>query len=134
MPLFTVETTYRLPAFRHRTYRADSVEAACRLAVEDDDWSDESHDVETAGPNYVTGVWRGRDAAYRGTAIPVPDGFDDVAHRKARVFMRLLIILRVPAQPMGISQHDFDRWLPRAQKAIAAADAIIADEESATPR
>lgn len=134
MPFFTVETTYRLPVFRHRTYRADSVEAACRLAVEDDDWSDERHDVETAGHTYVTGIWRGRDAAYRGTAIPVPGGFDEVAHRKAQVFMRLLVLLRVPAQPMGLSEHDFVRWLPRAQKAIAAADAILADEQRSAPR
>lgn len=134
MPFFTVETIYRLPVFRHKTNHAASAEDACRRAVDDDDWWDERQDVETAGQTYVTGVWKGRDAAYRGQAIPVPDGFDDFAQRKAQMFRRLLLLLRVPAQPMGLSEHDFVRWLPRAKKAIAAAEAIIADEVQPIPR
>ncbi len=34
MPRFTIETTYRLPVYRHRTYEAETVEQACRLAIE----------------------------------------------------------------------------------------------------
>jgi len=34
---YTVETTFRLPVYRHRTYSAETAEAACRLAVEDGD-------------------------------------------------------------------------------------------------
>ena len=38
MPDCTIETSYRLPAYRHRTYQADTVALACRQAIEDDDW------------------------------------------------------------------------------------------------
>jgi hypothetical protein len=37
MPIFTIETTYRLPVYRQRSYEADSLAEACRFAVEDDD-------------------------------------------------------------------------------------------------
>lgn len=36
MPEYTIEVTYHLPVYRHRTYSADTSAAACRLAVEDD--------------------------------------------------------------------------------------------------
>lgn len=41
MALWTIETTYRLPVFRHKTYEAETLAQACRLAIEDDDWDDE---------------------------------------------------------------------------------------------
>jgi hypothetical protein len=59
MPKFTIETTYRLPIFRQRCYEAETLEAACRLAIEDEDWSDQKEDCETSGETYVTGVWAG---------------------------------------------------------------------------
>ena len=37
MPDYTIETTYHLPAYRHRTYSAATVAEACRLAIEDGD-------------------------------------------------------------------------------------------------
>ena len=39
MPVFTIETLYRLPIYRHRRFEAASVEGACQLALDDDDWS-----------------------------------------------------------------------------------------------
>lgn len=66
MPVFTIETTYRLPVFQHRSYEAETIADACRLAIEDDDWSHEKHDYESAGESCVTGAWQGRDVAYRG--------------------------------------------------------------------
>lgn len=36
MPAYTIETTYTLPIFRHRTYIADTPEAACKAALVDD--------------------------------------------------------------------------------------------------
>lgn len=72
MPSFTIETTYRLPVFRQHTYVADSVEAACRLALDDEDWSDGKEDYETPRPTYVTGIWPGANTAYQGEPIPVP--------------------------------------------------------------
>jgi hypothetical protein len=48
MPVFTLETTHRLPIFRHRNIEAPTLEEACRLAIKNDDWSGE-RDYETAG-------------------------------------------------------------------------------------
>ena len=36
MPDFTIETTYHLPVFRRRTYAADTLDAACSAAIDDD--------------------------------------------------------------------------------------------------
>ena len=75
MPVFTIETTYRLPVCRHQTYEAATTEEACRLAVDDDDWSDEKRDYESAGEPYVTGIWSGENAAYSGAAQPIPSHY-----------------------------------------------------------
>ncbi len=72
MPHFTIETTYPLPVYRHRSYEADTIEQACRLAIEDDDWSNETRDYESAGETIVTGIWDGADVAYRAPALPIP--------------------------------------------------------------
>ena len=90
MPLFTIETTYRLPVYRHRTYEADSLEAACRLAVDDEGWGDAEEDVDSSGETYVTGAWDGRDCAYSGPALAVPSHFDETVQRKADHFEILL--------------------------------------------
>ena len=31
MPIFTIETTYRLPVYRQRSYEAETLDAACAL-------------------------------------------------------------------------------------------------------
>jgi len=77
MPSFTIETTYNLPVYRQRTYRADSLEQACRLALEDQDWSDQKEDNGTPGTVHVTGIWPGADTAYKAEAIAIPDAFAD---------------------------------------------------------
>lgn len=128
MPLFTVETTYHLPVYRRRTYEAASAEDACHVALADDGWGDAEEDVDTSGETYVTGLWRGRkDNA--GSDIPAPERFGESVQRKALMFGVLLALLKEPAQKMGLSEHDFVRWLPRAQAAIAKADAIVRDAE-----
>ena len=58
MPRFTIETTYRLPVYRQRTYEAETLEEACRLAIDDDDWSEQKEDYESSGETYVTGAGR----------------------------------------------------------------------------
>jgi hypothetical protein len=60
MPRFTIETTYRLPVYRQRTYEAETLEGVCRLAIDDDDWSEQKEDYESSGETYVTGAWPGR--------------------------------------------------------------------------
>lgn len=54
--------------------------------------------------------------------------------RKAELFDTLVRLLREPAQPMGLSRHDFDSWLLRALAAIAAADGIFRDANIVQPR
>src|SRR5271170_2548557 len=77
MPQFTIETTYRLPVYRHRTYEANTLDQACQHAVEDDDWSDEKSDTDSSGETYVSGAWPGIDVAYTGSALPIPSRFTE---------------------------------------------------------
>ena len=61
MPHFTIEATYRIPVYRQRTYEPDTLDEACRLAIEDDAWSGQKKDYESSGETYVTGAWPGAD-------------------------------------------------------------------------
>ena len=126
MPFFTIEATYRVPVYRQRTYEADTVEQACRLAIEDDDWSDQKEDFESSGDTYITGAWPGADSAYRVTAAPVPSQFDETVQRKADHFETLLGILKVLAHPSNGTASDQPFWRERADAAIAKAEAILA--------
>ncbi len=126
MAKFTIETTYRLPVFRQHNYETDTIDQACRLALEDDNWSDEKRDYENAGDTYVTGIWDGPDAAYRGPAQPVPSQFAEAVHRKAEHFEILLGMLKILAHTDDLRAPDLPFWLPRAQAAIAKAEAILA--------
>lgn len=103
MSKFTVESTYHLPAYRHRTYDADTPADACRQAIEDDDWSAEKFDYETAGEAYITGIWSGADAAYRAESVAVPSQFQETIQRTADHFQELFDQLAYAAQPMGLS-------------------------------
>ena len=81
MPVFTIETSYRLPVYRQANYAAATIEDACRLALADDDWSGEQLDYETSGESIISGVWVGADSAYRGDALPVPEQFGETFNR-----------------------------------------------------
>src|SRR3546814_11455450 len=74
MPSFTIESTYRLPVFRHRTYEAATAEDACRLAIADEDWTGQKEDYENSGATYLTGIWRGVDSASIAPALAPPPG------------------------------------------------------------
>lgn len=126
MPFFTIETTYRLPVYRQRSYEAKTGDDACRLAIEDDDWSEQKEDYESSGEAYVTGAWPGEDSAYRVTALAVPSQFGEALQRKANHFETLLGVLKVLAHetPARISDPPF--WRQRAVAAIAKAEAILA--------
>lgn len=95
MPAYTVETTYRVPVYRQRTYHAATPAEACRQAIEDDDWSNDKLDYETAGETYVTGIWLAADAAYSGDTVPVPSHFDETIQRKAAHFEVLFGLLKI---------------------------------------
>jgi hypothetical protein len=126
VPTFTIETTYHLPIYRHRTYEADTLDQACRLANDDDDWSDEKADWDNSGETYVSGVWQGVDAAYRGPALPIPSQFSEAIQRKADHFETLLGVLKILAHVENLGAPDLPYWLPKAQAAIAKAEAILA--------
>lgn len=134
MPLYTIETTYHLPVYRQCTYEAASADEACELAIEDDDWSCELPDHESAGQTFVTGIWRGRDTAYEGEPVDASGRFGQTVQRKAELFETLVRLLREPARPMGLSRHDFNSWLLRALAAIAVADGILRDANIVQPR
>jgi hypothetical protein len=126
VPKFTIETTYHLPTYRQRTYDADTLEEACRLAIDDDGWSDEKSDVDTSGETYVSGIWKGTRAAYRGTALPIPSQFDETIQRKADHFEVLLGVLKILANGEGLRPSDRSYWLMKAEAAVAKAEAILA--------
>lgn len=127
MPTFTIETTYRLPVYRQRSHQAETLEAACALAVADEGWDDEKSDVETSGDTYVTGVWEGCDAAYRGRALAIPSQFDERLQRKAGHFEVLLGLLKLFARAPNTKPPDVS-WSQRLDAAIAKAEAIMAGE------
>jgi hypothetical protein len=126
MPLFTVETTYRLPMYRLRAYEADTIEHACRLAISDEGWSDEEADVDTSGDTYVSRIWLGPDVAVHGPSIAIPSQFDETIQRKADHFETLLGILKMMAQAPNSNQPGSAFWRTRAEAAIAKAETILA--------
>ncbi|WOF45080.1 hypothetical protein KNJ79_09500 [Sphingopyxis indica] len=77
MPSFTIESTYRLPVFRHRTYEAATPEDACQLAIADEDWTGQKEDYENSGATYLTGIWPGVDSAYMAPALALPPGYGE---------------------------------------------------------
>lgn len=65
--------------------------------------------------------------------IAVPEEFGETVQRKADLFDTLVAIVREPARPMGLSQHQFEHWLPRALSVLAKADAIAGAPVSERP-
>jgi hypothetical protein len=116
MPVFTIETTFWTPAYRHCSYEAATLEDACRLAIEDDCWASQKTDYDACGPTYVTGIWHGADAAYEGQSLPVPAPFGDAEQRKIDHFDVLLALLKKHGPASHASVRD----------AIAKAEAILA--------
>jgi len=125
MPIFTIETTYHLPIFRHQAIEAPTIEEACRIAIEDDDWSRDQKDFDSSGEVYVSGAWPGAHSAYYAQAIAVPSAFRETVKRKADHFDELLKQLAYAAQAMGSSVTDFEQWLPGAVAAVEKAKAIV---------
>jgi Fe-S cluster biogenesis protein NfuA len=128
MPTFIVETTYHLPIYRQRSYEAETLEAACALAVADEGWDDEKSDVETSGDTYVTGACEGCDAAYRSRALGIPSQFGEQMQRKADHYEVLLGLLKVFAHAPDAGPPDGPFWRQRLDAAIARAEAMLAGE------
>jgi hypothetical protein len=139
MPAYTVETTYRVPVYRQRTYDAATPAEACRQAIEDDDWSNDKLDYEAGGETYVTGIWLATDAAYSGETVAVPSHFDETIQRKAAHFEVLFGLLKIVIADQVAQRRTDAYWLARANAAIAKAEAIIdgardPDEPITAPR
>lgn len=139
MPTYTIETTYRVPVYRQRTYDAATPAEACRQAIEDDDWSNGKLDYEAAGETYVTGIWLGADAAYSGETVPIPSHFDETIQRKTAHFEVLFGLLKIVIADQVAERRTDTYWLARARAAVAKAEAILAgardpDEPVAGPR
>jgi hypothetical protein len=126
MTTFTIESTYRIPIYRQRSYQADTLSEACRLAIEDDDCEGQKEDYESAGETYVTGAWPGDVPPYSVAALPIPSHFGEALQRKAEHFEVLLGLLKVFAIPADGGPTDEPFWRQRAHAAIAKAEAILA--------
>lgn len=138
MPRFTIETTYRMPYYRHAVYDAATPEEACRLAMEDHDWSRELPDHECAGPTYITGIWKGGGAAYEGKNIPVPSQFDETNQRKADHFTELLDQLASSPGPWASRSRTSSagcrrRWQPWKRQGRSSKNAQIPSRISCPP-
>lgn len=127
MPDFIIETSYHLPMYRRRPYSAETMEQACIIALGDEGWDGARGAVDDSGETYVSGIWQGK-TVYESPKLAIPDAFREPVERKAELFDALVALLREPAQPMGISEHDFRNWLPRAMAILAKADAIHAGD------
>ncbi|WP_280171382.1 hypothetical protein [Agrobacterium pusense] len=128
MPDFTIETTYHLPVFRHRTYAADTLEAACRAAIDDDSWEIAEKDFDSSGPVHVTGIWDGTHAAYAGPPLQIPQQFDEPVQRRARHFEILLGLLKMLLDDISSARPPSREWLARSAWAIARGEAILTEE------
>lgn len=125
MPEFTIETTCHLPVYRQRTYAAETPEAACRLAIADDDWSGQKEDAESAGETFVTGIWQGADAAYRGRKVQVEPLFEETLQRKARHFEVLLGLLKILLADVEAARTTAPEWTGKANWAVQRPEAIL---------
>jgi len=126
VPFFTVEANYNVPHYRHRTYQADTVEQALKLAIEDDEWAEQKEDFECSGETYITGAWLGEADAYGDTEYPVPSKFKEAVQRKADHFDVLLDLLQIVARTTDNARSGSPCWRQRADAAIAKAEAILA--------
>lgn len=92
MPNFIIETTFRLPVYRRRRYAADTLDEACRLAIADDNWSQQKEDIDGSGDTYVTGIWPEHAEPYDTPTLPIPSAFDELVQRKADCFDALIAL------------------------------------------
>ncbi|MGZ2452713.1 MULTISPECIES: hypothetical protein [Rhizobium] len=128
MPDFTIETTYHLPVFRYRTYAADTLDAACRAAIQDDSWDIAEKDFDSSGPIHIIGIWEGAHAAYAGPPLQIPPQFDEPVQRRERHFEILLGLLKILFDDISAARPPSLDWLDRSAWAIARGEAILAGD------
>lgn len=126
MPVYTIETTYTLPIFRHRTYIADTPGEACKAALVDDNWESLQRDHDAAGEVHITGIWEGEKAYHTGSSFPVPSQFDEALQRRSAHFEILLGLLKMMVHDTGAMRVSSSGWLAKAAWAVARGEAILA--------
>ncbi|MBP1847860.1 hypothetical protein J2046_006144 [Rhizobium petrolearium] len=126
MPDYTIESRYHVPAYRLRTYSADTIAEACRLAIDDNDWDGEKLSYESAGETFIAGIWKAPDTASAGPPIPIPSQFGETIQRKAQHFEILLGLLKLLLADVQSARPPLDEWVGRAAWAVARGEAIIA--------
>lgn len=126
MPDFTIETTYHQPIYRQRSYCADTLAQACRLAIEDDNWDSSKSDNDTPGETFVTGIWPASVAPHSVPSITVPSQFGETVQRKADHFELLLGLLKMLLADTVARRASSAEWIGRATWAVARGEAIIA--------
>lgn len=126
MPEFTIETARRVPFYRHRTYRADTIAEACRQAIEDKNWLGERMDRNGAKEPFVSAIWKAADQFGFGPPVPVPSQFAETVHRQTRHFEILLGLLKMFLADVCSGAAPSDQWIERATSAVALAEAIMA--------
>lgn len=132
MPAFTIETTYTLPIFRHGTYVADTLEAACKAALGDDNWESAKKDYNSSGEIHVTGIWEGENTAYAGSPISIPSQFDEGVQRRAHHFEILLGLLKMLVHDVQAARPPSVDWLAKSAWAIARGEAILSNAPDPT--
>lgn len=126
MPVYTIETTYTLPMFRHGTYIADTPEAACKAALGDDNWESSKKNYDTSGEIHITGIWEGDNSAHAGSPITIPSQFDEAVQRRAHHFEILLGLLKMLLHDVQAARSPSGSWLAKSSWAIARGEAILA--------
>ncbi len=126
MPTFTIESARFVPEFRIRVFEAETVEQACRQAVDDPDWSDAKRSLDTPGETHVTGIWDGSTTDLNAPLLAVPSQFLEMLCRKAEHFEVLLGLLKILASDSEEAAQDIRYWRRRSAQAIAKAEAILA--------
>lgn len=126
MPVYTIETTYTLPIFRHCTYIADTPEGACKAALVDDNWEFLQKNYDASGEVHVTGIWKGEKAHHTGSSVPVPSQFEEAIQRRADHFEILLGLLKMMVHDVHATRTLPPYWLVKSAWAIARGEAILA--------
>ena len=126
MPKFTIESTYNLSMFRHRTYEAENVEAAIAAALADENWEGQEADNGSTTPHTVTGIWEGEDSAYSGRALPCPVDPAEMLRDAAPDMLAALKEL-APLWPLDLMTPS-NKILPYFQTAKMIRDAITKAE------
>lgn len=113
---FTVEIQYLLPVFQHITVEADSVEAACALAVQHDNWDHAREDYDSARETTVTRIAEGEhhnpnDAPGDLQRLVPNEHFEDADRKNLRT---VVLALRALAEFIpDIALHDVQRMMQR---------------------